>query len=326
MKYKNLGKSGLKVSILSYGSWVTFGNQMQVSHAKNCLAAAYDHGVNFFDNAETYAFGMSEIIMGKAIKQLSWPRDSYIVSSKVYFGSTKEKLPTQVGLNRKHLIEACDAALKRLQLDYLDLYFCHRPDPTTPIEEVVETMTALIRQGKIFYWGTSEWSVQEIMEAYGIARERNLIPPTMEQPQYSMLWRERVESEYKRLYETIGLGITTWSTLASGLLTGKYNNGIPEGSRLSLTGYDWLRKSILDEGGENLKKTRKLTELAAELGIPLPNMAIAWALKNPDVSTVIMGASKVEQIESNLKSLDYTDVLTADVLQSIEEILDNKPS
>ncbi len=325
MEYKNLGKSGLRVSLLSYGSWVTFGNQMQVSNAKNCLAAAYDHGVNFFDNAETYAFGMSEIIMGKAIKQLGWARDTYIVSSKVFFGSSKEKLPTQVGLHRKHLIEACHDALKRLQLDYLDLYFCHRPDPLTPIEEIVETMTALIRQGKVFYWGTSEWSAQEITEAYGIARERNLIPPTMEQPQYSMLWRERVESEYKRLYSQMGLGITTWSTLASGLLTGKYNDGVPEGSRLSLPGYEWLRKTILEDNGANIAKVRKLGELAAEAGIPLPNMAIAWALKNPDVSTVIMGASKVEQIEANIKSLSYLAQLTPEIMQKIEEILDNKP-
>jgi len=326
MEYRRLGKSGLKVSVLSFGSWVTFKNQADVDDAVAMMKAAYDAGVNFFDNAEVYAHGQSEIIMGKALQKLGWPRDSYTVSSKVMFGAVPDPKPTQRGLSRKHIYEACHQAMKRLQVDYLDLYFCHRPDPEVPVEEVVRAMTELIHQGKVFYWGTSEWSAQQLMEAYGVARQYNLIPPTMEQPQYNMFHRYRFEVEYGRLYETIGLGTTIWSPLASGLLTGKYNNGIPADSRMNLEGYEWLRSMLESEEGQaRLKKVQELVPIAEELGTTLPKLALAWCIKNPHVSTVITGASRVSQVEENMQALAVVPQLTDDVMEKIEAVLDNKP-
>jgi voltage-dependent potassium channel beta subunit len=326
MEYRRLGKSGLRVSALSFGSWVTFSNQLGVSTAKDCLAAAYDAGINFFDNAEVYALGQSEIVMGEALKELGWRRDSYLVSSKVFWGSVPDRKPTQWGLNRKHVIEACHQALQRLQVDYLDLYFCHRPDKETPIEETVRAMSDLIQQGKVLYWGTSEWSAQQLMEAYGAARQYNLVPPTMEQPQYNMFHRERFEVEYARLYSEIGLGTTIWSPLASGILTGKYNNGIPADSRMNLKGYEWLREMLESEAGQQrLQKVRELSHVAEELGTNMARLAIAWCLKNPNVSTVITGASRVSQVHDNMQALAVVDQLTDDVMDKIEAVLGNKP-
>ena len=324
MEYRRLGKSGLKVSELSFGSWVTFSNQIDVDLAEKCMTAAYDAGVNFFDNAEVYAQGKSEIIMGKALKNLGWRRDSYIVSSKVFWGILDNPGPTQVGLSRKHIVEACDQARERLQLDYLDLYFCHRPDPEGNTEEIVRTMTHLIQQGKILYWGTSEWSAVHLMEAYSIARQYNLIPPTMEQPQYSMVSRDRFGSDYQMMYDITGMGTTIWSPLASGLLTGKYNDGIPEDSRASLKGYEWLKKHVLTD--ENLDKARQISKVADDLGVSTAKMALAWCLKDPYVSTVITGASRVSQVEENMKALEVVPMLTDDVMKKLEEILDNKPA
>lgn len=326
MEFRRLGRSGLKVSALSFGSWVTFDNQMQVEEAKRCMIAAYDAGVNFFDNAEAYAQGQSEIIMGEVLKKTNWPRDSYIVSSKVFWGAVQDPLPTQRGLSRKHVVEACNQALQRMQLEYLDLYFCHRPDKETPVEETVRAMNDLIQQGKVLYWGTSEWSAQQIMKAYGIARQYHLIPPTMEQPQYNMFHRERFEVEYAPLYDEIGLGTTIWSPLASGLLTGKYNQGIPKDSRANLEGFEWLRERFTSEQAQQqIDKVRDLTALAEELGTNMPRLALAWCLKNPNVSTVITGASKVEQVHDNMQALGVTNQLTDDVMEKIEAILDNKP-
>lgn len=320
MEYRRLGKSGLKVSALSFGSWLTFGKQIQDGTAKALMYKAYDAGVNFFDNAEIYARGESERVMGEILAGSGWSRDSYTVSSKVFWGGD---LPTQKGLHRKHVVEACHAALKRLQVDYLDLYFCHRPDRHTPVEETVWTMHNLIQQGKILYWGTSEWSAQEIQEAYGIARQHHLIPPTMEQPQYHMLERAKVEGEYLKLYETVGLGTTIWSPLASGLLTGKYNAPNADKTRLDIEGMDWLKNRVLVE--EKLAVVAKLMKVAEEIGTTMPRLAIAWTLKNPNVSTAIMGASKVEQLEDNLKALDTVPLLTPEVMARIEGILGNKP-
>lgn len=326
MEYRRLGSSGLKVSALSLGSWVTFGRQVDVSLAEESMAAAYDAGVNFFDNAEAYARGESETIMGNALKKLAWSRDSYLVSSKVYWGSVADPMPTQKGLSRKHVFEACHQALERLQLDYLDMYFCHRPDRDTPIEETVRAMSDLVTQGKVLYWGTSEWSAQEITEAYGAARQYHLVPPTMEQPQYNMFSRERVEVEYHRLYSEIGLGSTIWSPLASGLLTGKYNQGIPEDSRANLDGFEWLMDRFKgDEAQGQIVKIQKLANVAAELNTNLPRLAIAWCLKNPNVSTVIMGASRLTQLEDNLQAMALTAELDEEHMEKIEQILDNKP-
>jgi len=322
MEYRRLGKSGLQVSALSLGSWLTFGKQISDDVATELMVKAYDHGVNFFDNAEIYAQGKSEIVMGKILKKLGWPRDSYIVSSKVFFGKGGE-LPTQKGLNRKHVMEACHEALERLQVDYLDLFFCHRPDKQTPIEETVWTMHNLIQQGKILYWGTSEWSAQEIMEAHMVAKQHHLIGPVMEQPQYNMFHRAKVEVEYSQIYKTVGLGTTIWSPLASGILSGKYNDGFPEDTRLSMEGLDWLKEKSLTE--ERVAKTRELTKIAEEVGITMPRMALAWCLKNPDVSTVILGASKVHHLEENLKALDDVNKLDDAIMERVEDILDNKP-
>ncbi|MCB8979316.1 MAG: aldo/keto reductase [Ardenticatenaceae bacterium] len=326
MEYRRLGKSGLKVSALSFGSWVTFSTQADVDLAADMMKAAYDAGVNFFDNAEVYAHGKSEEIMGKVFQRMGWRRDSYIVSSKVYGGPIANPGPNQRGLSRKHIMEACHQAMERLQVDYLDLYFCHRPDPEVPMEEVVRSMNTLIEQGKVFYWGTSEWSAQQLMEAHSVARQYNLIPPTMEQPQYHMFHRYRFEVEYGRLYDKIGLGTTIWSPLASGLLTGKYNNGVPEDARVNLPGYEWLKAMFeSEEGQKRLQSVRELVPIAEELGTTMPRLAIAWCLKNPNVSTVITGASKVAQVEENMKALDVVPQLTDDVMEKIEAVLNNKP-
>lgn len=322
MEYQRLGKSGLKVSRLSLGSWLTFGKQINNNIASELMDIAYDKGVNFFDNAEIYSRGESERVMGEILKKRDWRRDSYIVSSKAFFGDGGQ-LPTQKGLNRKHLIEACDAALKRLQLDYLDLFFCHRPDKETPIEETVWTMHNLIQQGKILYWGTSEWSAQEIMEAHMVAREYKLIGPVMEQPQYNMLHRDKVEVEYSQLYKTVGLGTTIWSPLASGILSGKYNDGMPESTRLSMDGLEWLKDANLVE--EKIEKVRKLSALAKEIGSSMPKLAIAWCLKNENVSTVILGASKSKQLEETLSAIDDVEKLNDEVMERIEGLLDNRP-
>jgi voltage-dependent potassium channel beta subunit len=319
MEYRRLGKSGLKVSTLSFGSWVTFGQQIGDDVAEGCMVAAYEAGVNFFDNAEAYAGGKSELVMGNILKKLGWSRDTFIVSSKVFWGGD---LPTQEGLSRKHVTEACHAALKRLQVDYLDLYFCHRPDESTPIEETVDAMTNLIRQGKVLYWGTSEWSAQQIMEAYAAARQYNLTPPTMEQPQYHMLHRERVEQEYRRLYSEIGLGTTIWSPLASGLLSGKYNDATPADTRINLPGYEWLKRMFESEDGrQKLEKVRQLGVIAADLGVSMPHLALAWCAKNPNVSTIITGASKVEQVKENMKALEAVPLLTPEVMERISGVL-----
>jgi voltage-dependent potassium channel beta subunit len=299
---------------------------MQTEAAEECMVAAYDAGVNFFDNAEVYAFGRSEQIMGQVLKKTGWSRDTFIVSSKVFWGSVRDARPTQQGLSRKHVVEACLQALERLQLDYLDLYFCHRPDRETPIEETVRAMHDLVQQGKVLYWGTSEWSAQQIMEAYSVARQFHLTPPSMEQPQYHMFHRQRVEVEYARLYKEIGLGTTIWSPLASGLLTGKYNDGIPSNSRANLEGYEWLKERFTgEEAKKNIVKVRRLTEVASRLGASTAQLALAWCLKNPDVSTVITGASRVNQVRENMKALDYVAQLDDDVMAEIDSILANKP-
>lgn len=327
MEYRRLGKSGLPVSALSYGSWVTFSTQMAVDAALETMTAAYEAGINFFDNAEVYALGQSETIMGEALKRAGWARDSYIVSSKVFWGSVDDPKPTQRGLHRKHVYEACHAALSRLQLEYLDLYFCHRPDIHTPIEETVRIMTDLVRQGKVLYWGTSEWTAQQITEAYGVARQYGLVPPTMEQPEYNMFHRERVEVELAPLYESMGLGTTIWSPLHSGILTGKYNDGIPADSRANLPGYEWLREVVEgEEGRRRLAKVRELTKIADGLGTSTTHLALAWCLKNPNVSTVILGASRVEQLRDNLEAMNLLPQLTSDVMAAIEDVLGNKPA
>jgi len=323
MEYRYLGKSGLKVSALSLGAWVTYGGQVGEDVAYDCMTTAYDFGVNFFDNAEAYADGNAEIVMGNVIKKVNWKRSDLVVSTKIFWGGDG---PNDRGLSRKHLMEGIDASLKRLQMEYVDLLFCHRPDLHTPIEETVWAMNQIINQGKAFYWGTSEWSAQQIMEAYSVARREHLIPPLMEQPQYNMFHRERVEKEYARLYDSIGLGTTIWSPLASGFLTGKYLEGIPKGSRLDLEGYEWLRKQFEGEEAQlKNEKVRQLMPIAEELGCTMAQLALAWCLKNPNVSTVITGASRPNQVEENMKALDVVDELTADVMDRIEAILDNMP-
>ncbi len=323
MKYRRLGTSGLQISELSFGAWVTFAQQISQATAEKLMTIAYDSGVNFFDNAEAYANGKAEIVMGKILKRKGWPRDTFLVSSKVFWGGDK---PNQEGLSRKHVIEACHAALRRLQVDYLDLYFCHRPDPNTPIEETVRAMSDLVAQGKVLYWGTSEWSAEEITQAHKIARELRLVPPTMEQPQYNMFHRDRVEREYAPLYDTLGLGTTIWSPLASGLLTGKYNAGDPGDTRISLKDYAWLREKFeTDEARKRLAKVKRLAALANDLRTTLPRLALAWCLKNSRVSSVITGASKPEQVKENMKAGELVDKLDDAVLQRIEQILQNKP-
>lgn len=322
MEYRRLGKSGLQVSALSLGSWLTFGQQISDKTADELMGIAYDAGVNFFDNAEGYAEGKSEEVMGKILKSRKWERESFVVSSKVFFG-TENKGPNRVGLSRKHVIEACNAALRRLQVDYLDLYFCHRPDKNTPIEETVWAMNTLLQQGKILYWGTSEWSASEIMEAIRVAKQYNLIGPTMEQPQYNLLERHKMENEYLLLFKEYGLGTTIWSPLASGLLSGKYTSGVTKDTRLELKGMEWLKDAVLNE--EKLKKAEQLQGLADQLNIPLAKLSLAWCLKNPNVSTVILGASKTAQLKENLTTLEVLPLLTEQVLADIEAIMQTRP-
>lgn len=325
MEYRFLGRSGLKVSALSFGSWVTFGEQVDTDLAYNQMKAAYDAGVNFFDNAEAYEAGKSETIMGKVIKKAEWKRSDLVLSTKIFWGGDG---PNDQGLSFKHIKEGTEAALKRLQTDYVDLIFCHRPDLYTPVEETVWAMNQMIQEGKALYWGTSEWSAEQIRKAYDFARQEHLRPPLMEQPQYNMFHRDRVEQEYASLYEDIGLGTTIWSPLASGLLTGKYNDGVPEGSRLDLEKYDWLRKQLLEteEGRAKLEKVKKLVPVAEDLGVSMPQLALAWCLKNENVSTVITGASKVEQVEQNMKTMDILDQVDDEIMERIEDVLDNKPA
>lgn len=322
MEYRRLGKSGLQVSALSFGSWLTFGNQISDKTADELMGIAYDAGVNFFDNAEGYAEGKSEIVMGKILKAQKWERESFVVSSKVFFGA-ENKGPNRVGLSRKHVIEACNAALKRLQVDYLDLYFCHRPDKQTPIEETVWAMNTLLQQGKILYWGTSEWSASEIMEAISVAKQYNLIGPTMEQPQYNLFEREKLENEYLHLFREHGLGTTIWSPLASGLLSGKYSTGDTKDTRLELNGLDWLKNRVL--ANEKLKKVEALKKLAEKMNLPVAKLALAWCLKNPNVSTMILGASKPAQLKENLTVLEVVPLLTDKVMESIEKVMGTKP-
>ena len=325
MEYRRLGRSGVQLSVLSYGSWVTFHKQVDDSIADSLMGTAYDAGINFFDNAEGYAGGESEKMMGRVLKKKNWDRTTYMVSSKVFFGlHGKHNKPNQGGLSRKHIVEACHGALERLQHDYLDLYYCHRPDPTVPIEEVVWTMHNLIQQGKVLYWGTSMWSGAEIMEAHRVAQQYCLIGPVMEQPQYNMFERYKMEMDYLPVFQNVGLGTTIWSPLAAGFLTGKYNDGIPEDSRLAIKGFGWLQDRWLQD--EKLKKVKQLAELAKQLNVSLASLAIAWTIKNPNVTTAILGATKTEQLQENLKALDTLKVLTPEVQEQIENILQNKPT
>jgi voltage-dependent potassium channel beta subunit len=317
MEYRHLGKAGVKVSELSLGAWVTYGTQFGVKEAKEIMAAAFDAGVNFFDNAEAYASGQAELIMGKALKELGWPRKDYLVSTKIFWGGDG---PNDRGLSYKHIIEGVNNSLKRLQLDYVDLLFAHRADPETPIEETVFGFNQVIHEGKAFYWGTSEWSAAEIMRATDFARRNNLRPPTMEQPQYNLFHRRRFEEEYAPLYSELGYGTTTWSPLYGGMLTGKYNQGdIPKGSRADLEDYAWMKERVQDE--KKLALTRQLVEVADDLGVSMAQMSLAWVLKNPNVSTVITGASKVSQVEENMQAVRIKDQLTEDVMDRIHEIV-----
>ena len=316
MEYRHLGKAGVKVSELSLGAWVTYSNQFGLEEAKTIMAAAFDAGVNFFDNAEAYAHGEAEIIMGQAFKELGWARKDYLVSTKIFWGGDG---PNDTGLSYKHIIEGTNAALKRLQLEYVDLIYAHRPDRETPIEETVFAFNQVIREGKAFYWGTSEWSAAEIMRATDFARRNNLRPPSMEQPQYNLLHRRRFEVEYAPLYTELGYGTTTYSPLAGGLLTGKYNQGIPKGSRADLPVNAWMKDNFKDEA--RLAVVRQLGKVADDLGVPLALMSLAWALKNPNVSTVITGASKVTQVTENMKAAQVKDQLTDDVMKRIDEII-----
>jgi voltage-dependent potassium channel beta subunit len=318
MEYRRLGRAGIKLSALSLGAWVTYGGQVGEQTARECMAAAYDAGVNFFDNAEGYAGGNAETVMGNVIKQMGWRREGLVISTKIFWGGDG---PNDTGLSHKHVIEGMNSALKRLQLDYVDLVFCHRPDPNTPIEETVRAMDIVIKQGKAFYWGTSEWSAAEIMRADGIARQYGLTPPSMEQPQYNMFTRERFEEEYAPLYRDLGYGTTIWSPLASGLLTGKYNEGVPQDSRAALKGYEWLQRGITPE---RIATVRNLQPLADELGCSLAQLALAWCLKNPNVSTVITGASRASQVGENMKALDISKQLTPELMERIEGVLSPK--
>jgi voltage-dependent potassium channel beta subunit len=320
MQYRRVGRSGLQVSVLSFGSWVTFANADQIetaAQAAECLSVAKDAGVNFFDNAEGYAAGESERVMGAAFRELGWKRHEYVVSTKLYWGIYD--IPNmKLTLNRKYLSQAIESSLERMGLDFVDLVYCHRPDPATPIEETVWAMSDMVNRGQALYWGTSEWSADEIQAAWDIAERHHLHKPIVEQPQYNMLHRERVEVEYARLYEDIGLGTTIWSPLASGLLTGKYQNGVPAGSRASLPGYEWLRSSLTDPA--ELKKVDALLAIAAELDVPLSQLALAWCVKNPHVSTVITGASSAQQVRDNMTALDALELLSDDVMQRIDAV------
>jgi len=324
MEYRKMGRTGLQLSALSFGSWVTFHKQINDGVADELMGIAYDNGINFFDNAEAYALGESEKMMGRVLKSKDWDRTSYVLSSKAFFGwRGKNNKPNQTGLSRKHLTEACHEALHRLQTDYLDLYFCHRPDKSTPIEEVVLTMNTLINQGKILYWGTSEWSGVEIMEAHRIARDYRIIGPSVEQPQYNLFERNKLENEYLEIFKNVGMGTTIWSPLASGLLTGKYNNGIPEDSRLSIEGFEWLKDKILVS--DKIEKAKQLTALAQSLDVSVAALSIAWVLKNPNVTTAILGATKTQQLNDNLKALEVLPMLNQEMMDKIEAIVNNKP-
>jgi voltage-dependent potassium channel beta subunit len=324
MEYRPLGSSGLMVSALSFGTWVTFGDQVGEDTARACLIAARAAGVNFFDTAEVYAEGRAEEMLGGIIETEGWKRSDLVIATKIFWGGSG---PNDRGLSRKHIMEGMDASLERMHLDYADLVFCHRPDTRTPMEETVWAMSDLVHNGLAFYWGTSEWSAQQIMEAWAIARREHLVPPTMEQPQYNMFTRDRVEHEYARLYEEVGLGTTIWSPLAGGLLTGKYNRGIPEGTRVSLPGYQWLRPGFVGEEAKvRVAKVEALGAVAKELGCTMAQLGVAWCLKNPRVSTVILGASRVEQLTENLGALDVVPRLDVAVMERIEQILGNKPT
>jgi voltage-dependent potassium channel beta subunit len=324
MEYRRMGKTGLQLSVLSFGSWVSFHKQIDDSTADELMGIAYDNGVNFFDNAEVYALGESEKMMGRVLKKKNWDRTSYTVSSKVFWGwRGKENKPNQSGLSRKHVMEACHEALQRLQVDYLDLYFCHRPDKGTAIEETVWTMHNLIQQGKILYWGTSEWSGVEIMEAHRVAQQYGLIGPSMEQPQYNLFERNKMENEFLMIFNTVGMGTTIWSPLASGLLSGKYNNGIPEDSRFALQGFDWLKDRWMKE--HFIEKATALNDLAKSLNISMAALSIAWCIKNPNVTTAILGATSKEQLLENLKSSEAVQKLNTEIMQQIEEIVQTKP-
>ncbi|CAG0974470.1 pyridoxine 4-dehydrogenase [Burkholderiales bacterium] len=318
MQYRRLGRCGVRLSALSFGSWVTYGNQMGVDAARECMTAAYDAGVNFFDNAEVYAKGESEVIMGEVLAKAGWRRSSYLVSTKLFWG-LHDNVNEKATLNRKYLLQGIDGSLRRLKLDYVDLLYCHRPDPDTPIEETVHAMHDIVSSGRAVYWGTSEWSAEEIAQAWHIADRRNMHKPVTEQPQYNLLHRERVERDYGRLYRDIGLGTTTWSPLASGLLTGKYLDGIPAGSRGSVKGYEWLVERVTDP--ERMAIVRRLAPIARELSCTLAQLSIAWCLANPNVSSVITGASRPAQVAENLKALDVVAQLSPDVLARIDAVL-----
>jgi voltage-dependent potassium channel beta subunit len=320
MKYRHLGKAGIKLSALSLGAWVTYGGQVGQEVAEKCMVAAYEAGVNFFDNAEAYASGNAEIVMGNVIKKLNWRREDLVISTKIFWGG---KGPNDRGLSHKHIIEGANNALRRLQMEYVDLIFCHRPDPETPIEETVRAMDVIIKQGKAFYWGTSEWSAGEILRADGIARQYGLTPPTMEQPQYNMFHRNIFEIEYDPIFKQLGYGTTIWSPLASGVLTGKYANGIPADSRAALPGFGWLQEHQITT--ERIEKVNQLSLIASDLGCTMSQLALAWCLKNPNVSTVITGASRPEQVVENMKAMDIEEKLTTEVMEKIELVLDNKP-
>jgi voltage-dependent potassium channel beta subunit len=324
MEYRYMGKTGLQLSVLSFGSWITFHKQFADTTADELMGIAYDNGINFFDNAEVYALGESEKMMGRILTQKKWDRTSYVISSKAYFGSRpKGGLPNQSGLNRKHLFEACNEALQRFNTDYLDLFFCHRPDKKTPIEETVWAMNHLIQQGKILYWGTSEWSAQEIMEAHAVAKDYRLIGPAMEQPEYNMFNRQKLECDYLNIFKNIGLGTTIWSPLASGLLTGKYNNGIPADSRLSLAGFEWLKDKTATQ--QKIDTVKKLQIIADSLGISLANLSLAWCIKNTNVTSAIIGATTSTQLYENLKALDCVSLLNNEVMEAIDQTLNNTP-
>jgi voltage-dependent potassium channel beta subunit len=324
MEYRYMGRTGLQLSVLSFGSWVTFHKQLDDNLADELMSIAYDNGVNFFDNAEVYALGESEKMMGRVLKRKTWERSSFCISSKVFWGwHGKESKPNQSGLSRKHIFEACNEALERLKVDYLDIFFCHRPDKKVPIEEVVWTMNLLIQQGKILYWGTSEWTGVEIMEAHRVAEQYKLIGPAVEQPQYNLFEREKIEKEFLMVFKTVGMGTTIWSPLASGLLSGKYNNGIPEGSRFALKGFDWLKDRWMVE--DRIEKVKKLAALAQELDVTTATLSIAWCIKNPNTTTAILGATNKEQLKENLKALDVLPKLTGEVISKVEEIMQTKP-
>ena len=319
-----MGKTGLQLSVLSYGSWVTFHKQLDDTKADELMGIAYDNGINFFDNAEVYSRGESEKLMGRVLKNKKWDRTSYTVSSKVFWGwHGPDNKPTQKGLSRKHLVEACHEALQRMQLDYLDLYFCHRPDKSVPMEEVVWTMNMLMQQGKILYWGTSEWSGQEITEAHMVAKENHLIGPAVEQPEYNLFKRHKMENDYLKVFRDIGLGTTIWSPLASGLLTGKYNDGVPGDSRIAMPGFEWLKEQVMVE--EKILKVRKLKMVADKLGTSLATLSIGWCIANPHVTTAILGATKKEQLQQNLASLELYPKLNGEILKEIDEIMGTKP-